>query len=525
MNPLEADVSAARLDRLKAPLIRPLQLHLEPDASIIQDVFSTIGRWTVATLKAERSFTTLLGIASRVAELSTPSTDNIRSQIANAVGDDEKILPIVDRILGFGTAAHLAHVRPALAAYAHINRAMAEITGRDLAGLTPDSFRAFSAHERYRIHQLSKECAPTLQAALPNCEHGMSLLNQTISSVVSLANEDLQIRDHLPSLPAELQTFYNLGRLAALSGLEDGKGFSKLRDVERSEKMNCATEITDADFNATIAAITTAEARIAKFRTIALEVAASQSPSEAAPRHIQERGDPAGANPAHCEPEDGVIDPLESPRLETGSCGKSEEETGGTVEAGIQAPPPSLADTSAHQAGPNHTDQRIAIAAGLKTDSVVARPRLDDDLTFDRDRFEMFAHVTVEVLVPNKELCESYKTLMSRFIRNYEPVFSSLREEIYRFRTEASPSIEDQRFRLECIANELIVSARASDLIALAVPEFREIDEDFPTLFDQSDFETKFNKMRAAFGAAVLREIQKMPSTDDTSHRVDSIYA
>jgi hypothetical protein len=157
----------------------------------------------------------------------------------------------------------------------------------------------------------------------------------------------------------------------------------------------------------------------------------------------------------------------------------------------------------------------------LRTGSVAAMPRLGKELTIEPQKLEMISHAMVDAAFSDRDLKTWYKMVMSEFLKSQVKTYSDIRREIYAARTDGEGLNELQKIKLGYLTSELARERKPSDLLQLdysklSIPGVAEIDPTFKKIVDDSEFGDQFKKMRSEFAAALRKEIEKVPGTEDT---------
>jgi hypothetical protein len=153
------------------------------------------------------------------------------------------------------------------------------------------------------------------------------------------------------------------------------------------------------------------------------------------------------------------------------------------------------------------------------TGSVTAMPRLGKDLTVDPRKLESMGHAMVDANVPDKEMNEKYKAIMSEFVKSYVSTFSKVRKEIYEARMDGSNLSSLQKEKFTYLAEELGQQVQVSDLMEIGFSkgaDTRKVGAHFGRIVDGSSFQKKLNQMKEEFSKALMKEIEKTPGTENT---------
>jgi hypothetical protein len=153
------------------------------------------------------------------------------------------------------------------------------------------------------------------------------------------------------------------------------------------------------------------------------------------------------------------------------------------------------------------------------TGSVAKMSRLGKDLTVDPKKLESMGHAMVDANVPDKEMNEKYKAIMSEFVKSYVSTFSKVRKEIYEARMDGSNLSSLQKEKFTYLAEELGQQVQVSDLMEIGSSknaDTTKIGAHFGRIVDGSAFQKKLNQMKAEFSKALMKEIEKTPGTEDT---------
>jgi len=148
-------------------------------------------------------------------------------------------------------------------------------------------------------------------------------------------------------------------------------------------------------------------------------------------------------------------------------------------------------------------------------------PRLGKDLTIDPRKLEMMGHAMVDANISDKDLNSWYKMVMSEFVKSHAGTFTKIRKEIYESRMDGSDMNEMQKEKFRFLAEELGQPVQVSDLVQLdyskfSLPFTEELDSRFRRVIDGSRFQKALNEMKAQFSSALMKEIEKVPGTEDT---------
>jgi hypothetical protein len=157
----------------------------------------------------------------------------------------------------------------------------------------------------------------------------------------------------------------------------------------------------------------------------------------------------------------------------------------------------------------------------VQTGSVAKMPRLGNDLTIDPRKLELMGHAMVDANISDKDLNGWYKMVMSEFVKSYVGTFSKVRKEIYEARMDGSNMTEMQKEKFKFLADELGTEVKVSDLVQLdyskfSLPFTEDLDSRFRRVIDGSKFQKALNQMKAEFAAALTKEIEKVPGTENT---------
>jgi hypothetical protein len=143
-------------------------------------------------------------------------------------------------------------------------------------------------------------------------------------------------------------------------------------------------------------------------------------------------------------------------------------------------------------------------------------PRLGKDLTIDPRKLVAMGHAMVEGIISDADLKESYRQVMSDFVTSYVRNFSNIRKEIYQSRIDGSEMNDLQKERLRFLAEVLGTETKVSDLYKLSSSRREQLDESFLSVMDSSPFQKALNEMKSEFAAALTKELDKKPGTEDT---------
>ncbi len=175
--------------------------------------------------------------------------------------------------------------------------------------------------------------------------------------------------------------------------------------------------------------------------------------------------------------------------------------------------------TKAEQDGasPSGAEPKVEV----KTGSVASIPRLGKELTIDPRKLELMGHAMVDANISDKDLNSWYKMVMSEFVKSYVGTFSKTRKEIYESRMDGSNMNEMQKQKFTFLAEELGQPVQVSDLVQLDYSKFsspytEELDSRFRRVIDGSKFQKALNEMKAQFGSALTKELEKVPGTENT---------
>lgn len=155
----------------------------------------------------------------------------------------------------------------------------------------------------------------------------------------------------------------------------------------------------------------------------------------------------------------------------------------------------------------------------LVTGSVAKMPRLGKDLTVDPKKLENMGHAMVDANVPDQEMNEKYKAVMSEFVKSYVSTFSKIRKEIYEARMDGSNLSSIQKEKFTYLAEELGQKVQVSDLMELGTSKAADtakVGAHFGRIVDGSVFQKKLNQMKEEFSKALMKEIEKTPGTENT---------
>jgi hypothetical protein len=157
----------------------------------------------------------------------------------------------------------------------------------------------------------------------------------------------------------------------------------------------------------------------------------------------------------------------------------------------------------------------------VKTGSVATMPRLGKELTIDPQKLEAMGHAMVDANIRDKDLNTWYKMVMTEFVKSYVGTFSDIRKEIYQSRMDGSNLNEMQKHKFRFLADELGQEVKVSDLVQLdyskfSLPFTEELDSRFRRVIDGSKFHKALNQMKTEFAAALTKEIDKVPGTENT---------
>jgi hypothetical protein len=161
---------------------------------------------------------------------------------------------------------------------------------------------------------------------------------------------------------------------------------------------------------------------------------------------------------------------------------------------------------------PSGTEPKVEV----KTGSVASMPRLGKDLTIDPRKLVAMGHAMVEGIISDADLKESYRQVMSDFVTSYVRNFSNIRKEIYQSRIDGSEMNDLQKERLRFLAEVLGTETKVSDLYKLSSSRREQLDESFLSVMDSSPFQKALNEMKSEFAAALTKELDKKPGTEDT---------
>jgi hypothetical protein len=153
--------------------------------------------------------------------------------------------------------------------------------------------------------------------------------------------------------------------------------------------------------------------------------------------------------------------------------------------------------------------------------SVATMPRLGKDLTIDPRKLEAMGHAMVDANISDKDLNSWYKMVMSEFVKSHVGTFSKIRKEIYESRMDGSNMNEMQKEKFRFLADELGQEVNVSDLVQLDYSKFslsstEELDSRFRRVIDGSKFQKALNQMKTEFAAALVKELDKVPGTENT---------
>ena len=153
--------------------------------------------------------------------------------------------------------------------------------------------------------------------------------------------------------------------------------------------------------------------------------------------------------------------------------------------------------------------------------SVATMPRLGKDLTIDPRKLEAMGHAMVDANISDKDLNSWYKMVMSEFVKSHVGTFSKIRKEIYESRLDGSNMNEMQKEKFRFLADELGQEVNVSDLVQLDYSKFslsstEELDSRFRRVIDGSKFQKALNQMKTEFAAALVKELDKVPGTENT---------
>jgi len=153
--------------------------------------------------------------------------------------------------------------------------------------------------------------------------------------------------------------------------------------------------------------------------------------------------------------------------------------------------------------------------------SVATMPRLGKDLTIDPRKLEAMGHAMVDAKISDKDLNSWYKMVMSEFVKSHVGTFSKIRKEIYESRMDGSNINEMQKEKFRFLADELGQEVNVSDLVQLDYSKFslsstEELDSRFRRVIDGSKFQKALNQMKTEFAAALVKELDKVPGTENT---------
>ena len=152
----------------------------------------------------------------------------------------------------------------------------------------------------------------------------------------------------------------------------------------------------------------------------------------------------------------------------------------------------------------------------VKTGLVAEMPKLKD-LTTDPRKLVAMGHAMVDGVISDKDLKESYRQVMSDFVRSYVTNFSNIRKEIYQPRMDGKEMNELQKERLRYLAEVLGTETKVSDLYKLSSSREAELDESFMRFMDNSPFQKALNKMKSEFATALTKELDKKPGIEDNA--------
>lgn len=252
-------IAQPSLDKLAVPTADKAAFELEPDRSLIRDIWSkiksiewsNIKRWPVAAFQSERALENIQRISASIhnpAPITAWETllDNVDQRVGAQIRNN---LHEVGAVVG---TTYVSHMREPRSRFFEVEAAVEFVAGVPLTELSPSVFRGLSVKQKYDIHQLYKRCGQ-LFSELSTAHHSAGeRINEISASVADIVNADLSIRhDVLPSLPRSLKALYNRVRhgvydqLGASGGVTsaDPKGTLDSLGRARAELLNSVDTI------------------------------------------------------------------------------------------------------------------------------------------------------------------------------------------------------------------------------------------------------------------------------------------
>lgn len=145
------------------------------------------------------------------------------------------------------------------------------------------------------------------------------------------------------------------------------------------------------------------------------------------------------------------------------------------------------------------------------TGSATELPRVSGDLCPDQARWERFAEWDMEFWVKNDTRRRLYTEVLVDFIQNEMESYSEVRNAIYQARMNGSTLSDTQKERLRYRAEEMAQDRDVSLLLCFnsAFCALSQADQDMlGRILNRSRFDIEFKKIRKAFAAGLLREVE-----------------